>query len=219
MQPVLYSFRRCPYAIRTRMTLAYSNISCDLREVKLQAKPQALIDASSKATVPVLILGDQIIDESLDIMYWALAHHDPSQWLPTDAALRATQQALIADCEDHFKPLLDRYKYADRYPECTAAEHRRNATAFPTQLDQQLEQRYLFGDQPGIADVAIFPFIRQFAFVDISCFEQMPLPALQRWLNEFLDSELFNRVMIKYPPWQPGDTATPFPPPAETGAH
>lgn len=211
MQPILYSFRRCPYAIRTRMTLAYTQISCELREVKLQAKPQALIDASSKATVPVLVLDDRVIDESLDIMHWALARHDPDHWLPAQPKALTSQQALINDCEKHFKPLLDRYKYADRHPELTVAEHRRNASDFPARLDGQLQQRYLFGEQAGIADIAIFPFIRQFAFVDINWFEQLPLPALQRWLGELLNSELFIQVMTKLPPWQPGDTATLFP--------
>jgi glutathione S-transferase len=211
MQPILYSFRRCPYAIRARMTLAYSKISCELREVKLQAKPQALLEASSKATVPVLQLADRVIDESLDIMHWALARHDPDHWLPPDPATLTAQQDLISQCEEHFKPLLDRYKYADRYPECSALEHRRNASKFPAHLDAQLKQRFLFGDKPGIADIAVFPFIRQFAFVDIAWFEQAPWPALHGWLNSLLTSDLFTGVMTKYPPWQPGDPITRFP--------
>lgn len=215
MTPILYSFRRCPYAIRARMTLAYTGIECELREVKLQAKPAALIDASSKATVPVLVLEDRVIDESLDIMHWALAQRDHGQWRSSDRAAQDAQTALIEACDQDFKPLLDRYKYADRHPEMSQDQHRRRACEFPALLDARLDSDYLFGSQLSLADVAIFPFIRQFAFVDINWFRQSPYPALQRWLQRLLESPLFTSVMTKHPPWQPGDSITRFPGPSQ----
>ena len=211
--PILYSFRRCPYAIRARLALAASGITLELREVVLKDKPASMIALSPKATVPVLqTLEGKVIDESLDIMLWALHQSDPQQWLsPLDE--RQYQQAinLIETNDDKFKYYLDRYKYADRYPEFTAEYYRQQAEEFLLQLEQLLtENGHLLQQQPCIADMAILPFIRQFAFVDMNWFKQAPYPRLRNWLNTFLDSDLFRTIMKKYAQWQPGQKPVYF---------
>ena len=204
MPPVLYSFRRCPYAIRARMTLAYSGQTVELREVVLKNKPPEMLNISAKGTVPVLQLTDgTVIDESLDIMQWALSKSDPDNWLNQT---NGTAPDWIKTNDTEFKHWLDRYKYADRYPEATMADYRQQAMQFITQLDSQLAQTpYLSGNQISLADVAVFPFIRQFAHVDYGWFEQQPYPHLQRWLRDWLNSALFTSVMDKYPAWQTDD--------------
>ncbi len=212
--PVLYSFRRCPYAMRARMALAGSGIQVELREVLLRQMPASLLAHSPKGTVPVLVLTDgRVIDESRDIMAWALARNDPLQWMP--AAGDDTQQALdrlIDENDQSFKQHLDHYKYADRYPQHPASVYRSEAECFLQQLEQHLQPHgWLLGERMGMADVAIFPFVRQFALVDKPWFDGRPYPRLHAWLNTFLDSALFARVMKKYPQWQEGDNMTVFP--------
>lgn len=196
--PVLYSFRRCPYAIRARMTLRYAGVPVEIIEVALRQKPAALLAVSPKATVPVLITVDgAVIDQSLDIMHWALRQSDPDGWLDAGASSEADRWIALND--DAFKPLLDRYKYAARHPELTPAEHRSRALdAMIRPMQAQLQQtRWLVGPQISIADVALFPFVRQFAGVDLPWFDAQPLPALQVWLNTWLDASLFKAVMQK----------------------
>lgn len=206
--PQLYSFRRCPYAMRARMALAYSGCTVQLREVKLAAKPPELLQLSAKATVPVLYHEQKVIEQSLDIMYWALAKHDPATWLQ-DAQL---SQQLILHCDQYFKPLLDKYKYSDRQPRLSQPEHRAIALPFLQQLNRRLNQQaFLLGQQIRLCDVAIFPFIRQFAHVDKTWFEQSGLTHLRRWLEYWLTTELFLSIMKKYQPWQQGDQVTIFP--------
>lgn len=218
--PILFSFRRCPYAIRARMALFSSNIQFELREVDLKNKPQSLINHSPKATLPVLVLIDgTVIDESLDVMLWALGlpipqclsrfedkHVDtkhPWLLLPEEHTLSLQ---LIKMNDQEFKPILDHYKYADRFPEKFPEDYRQQAEDFLSRLEQRLNQnRFLFKNVISLADVAIFPFIRQFAFVDKTWFDQSPYPKLQRWLAYFLESSLFLTVMTKYPAWQQGD--------------
>ena len=214
--PLLYSFRRCPYAIRARMALEVAGIAVDIQEVALRQKPAALIAASPKATVPVLVTPEgQVIDESLAIMQWALAQNDPAGWLAADPA--SARPGCVTDCvndctkdcinswivlcDDKFKPLLDRYKYADRHPEHSPAEHRRQAmVAFIEPLAAQLNiTPWLTGSTISIADVAVFPFVRQFASVDKPWFDAQALPALQAWLGYWLGSELFKQVMKNRP--------------------
>ncbi len=212
--PVLYSFRRCPYAIRARMALACSGIRVELREVVLREMPAALLACSAKATVPVLLLPDgRVIDESRDIMVWSLAENDPQQWLPGagEGVLEALNQLIRAN--DHsFKQHLDRYKYADRHPQHPAGVYRAEAEGFLQQLECNLRQHgWLLGERMGLADVAIFPFVRQFALVDKAWFDRTPYPRLHAWLNHFLESALFLQVMEKYPQWRDGDTLTLFP--------
>ena len=201
MLPILYSFRRCPYAIRARMAIAYASINPEVREVSLANKPLEMTMISPKGTVPVLQLDERIIDESIEVMAWALEQSDPDNWLALD--LEHQQKALIEENDNSFKTWLDKYKYWDRFPEQSQQVYRGYAEQFISRLDKNLrEHRYLLGDKICMADIAIFPFIRQFAFVDKDWFDQANYPALQRWLNEFLDSSLFAQVMKKHSVWQ-----------------
>ncbi len=196
--PVLYSFRRCPYAIRARLALVVSGHVCEVREVVLANKPAALLEASPKGTVPVLVTTEgKVIDESLDIMLWALRRHDPEHWLePQHGATEGKDRdALIAECDGAFKYNLDRYKYPGRY-EGSAATHRDEGAAFLLRLDAQLEcSPYLFGQRPSLADMAVVPFVRQFAHTDETWFATQPWPALHRWLKAITEGTLFKRVM------------------------
>lgn len=211
--PILYSFRRCPYAMRARLAIAASGQVCELREVVLRDKPQALLQASPKATVPVLIDEQgQVIDQSLDVMLWALQRHDPQHWLaPTFQDLPA-MLALIDQCDAGFKHHLDRYKYPDRYENANAIEHRDQAGLWLTHLETRLAGTpFLFGSQAALADMAIAPFVRQFAHTDRDWFDQQPWPALQRWLQAWQQSALFERVMVKFAPWTPDSARVLFP--------
>lgn len=211
--PVLYSFRRCPYAMRARLALAISGQACELREVVLKAKPPELLAVSSKASVPVLVLqGGKVIDQSLDIMLWALGHSDPGQWLlPAPQAARAL--ALIEDCEQTFKHHLDRYKYPGRYAGADALAHRSSASAWLAGLEQQLQAAaWFFGAAPSLADMAIAPFVRQFAHTDPEWFAAQDWPSLRVWLNAIVGSALFDSVMHKYPPWHSGADTLVFAP-------
>ena len=203
MIPVLYSFRRCPFAMRARMALVYSGIQVELREVELSDMPESMLRLSPKATVPVLVLGDgQVIDESLDVMLWSLAQADPDQWLDIDE----TSSQLIRRSDEEFKPLLDCYKYADRHPQLTPLEHRARAEVFVDELNQLLNRHaYLSGDQCRLTDMAIFPFIRQFAGVDAAWFDSSQYSSVRSWLNGLLASDSFQRIMNKNPFWQPGN--------------
>ncbi|MBT0667702.1 glutathione S-transferase [Novosphingobium profundi] len=203
--PILYSFRRCPYAMRARLALRVAGLSCALREVKLAAKPAALLEASPKGTVPVLVLaGGTVVEQSLEVMRWALAHNDPEGWLERDDA------ALIARNDGPFKHDLDRYKYPERHASDPLA-HRASALAILRDLDARIaSQGQLCGPVRGLADMALMPFVRQFAATDRTWFDAQDLPALRQWLEGHLASELFTSVMAKYVPWQPGDEPVLF---------
>lgn len=210
--PILYSFRRCPYAMRARLALAVSRTSCVLREVVLRDKPAELLAISPKGTVPVLVESDNVLEHSLDIMLWALRRHDPENWLQPPSGTLQDMLDLIAQCDGGFKHNLDRYKYPDRYPGEDAIMHRREGGHFLAQLETRLARTpYLFGAHPALADRAIAPFVRQFAHTDIAWFAEQPWPALHTWLQAFLDSALFAQVMNKYPQWHSGDEPTLFP--------
>lgn len=206
--PLLYSYRRCPYAIRARLALRQAGIEVDTREVVLRDKPAGLLAASPKGTVPVLVLPDgQIIDQSLDIMLWALRQSDPQDWL-TRAPLNESL-ALIATNDGPFKVLLDRYKYPERHPSHPQSHHRDEAVATVLSAwDARLRQSkrpdgqpaFLLGDQASLADMALLPFVRQFAQVDRSWFDQSELQALRAWLDHGLRSPLFEAVMAKAAP-------------------
>ncbi len=209
-KPVLYSFRRCPYAMRARMAVYYSGIECELREILLKNKPAEMLSVSEKGTVPVLIDGDDILDESLDVMHWALNQSDPQKWLKP-----SSQYYLVENNDGDFKFYLDRYKYFDRYPEHSQTEYFEKAVPFLEELESSLsktkiEQPFLCGKHITWVDIAIFPFIRQFAYVDKTRFDQLPLTKLLKWLNYHLSSDLFNAVMQKYPVWQPGQDGVNF---------
>ena len=193
------------------MTLAYSQIPFEIREVVLKDKPKALLEASPKATVPVLVLGDgSVIDESLDIMDWALSYHDPDGWLGSSDS-SALGKELLVENEGSFKPMLDRYKYSVRHPQTPQEVSRSRAEVFLKRLEARLEtQPFLLGETLQFADVAIFPFVRQFANVDHAWFLASPYVALRAWLQCHLDSSLFEGVMNKYPPWREGDSPLIF---------
>ncbi|MCY1442789.1 maleylacetoacetate isomerase [compost metagenome] len=195
----LYSFRRCPYAMRARMALRYSEVTVDIVEVSLKAKPAEMLALSSKGTVPVLNVDGQVIDESLDIMRWALACNDPQDWLlKDDPQGQRAIAALIEENDQVFKVHLNRYKYAERYPEQPMAFYRAEGEVFLRKLEELLDGRdYLLADHPTLADVALMPFIRQFAHVDREWFAQTPYRRLQDWLQRFLASALFTSVMAK----------------------
>ena len=211
--PVLYSFRRCPYAMRARLALLASGQRCELREVVLRDKPQAMLDASPKGTVPVLITREgQVLEESLDIMLWALQRHDPGLWLTPQQGSLEDMLALIAQCDGEFKFHLDRYKYPERYTDADAQAHRTAATGFLQHLNAQLSATpYLFGSHPTLADMALAPFVRQFAQTDPDWFGTQPWPQLQAWLSAIVESAMFERIMQKYPPWSPGTAGVVFP--------
>lgn len=202
MLPILYSFRRCPYAIRARMALHYSGIQVELREVLLKDKPPSMLAASSKGTVPVLIFPDgRVLDESLDVMRWALEQNDSDHWWLKE--FEAEMNELIQWNDGEFKQHLDHYKYFERYPEHSMEFYRAQAEEFLIALEQRLSVgKYLLGKNISLADIAIFPFIRQFAFADKGWFDSSPYPKLQNWLAGLLESNLFLSVMEKYPVWQ-----------------
>ncbi|MET0249077.1 MAG: glutathione S-transferase [Sphingobium sp.] len=198
--PVLYSFRRCPYAMRARSALAISGTPIALREVKLSAKPADMLAASPKATVPVLLVpGGFVIDQSEAIMRWALARHDPEDWLARDDV------ALIAANDGQFKRHLDRYKYAGRF-DTDPLEHRVGGLDFLAELEARLQRHpYLCGGARGLTDAAIVPFVRQFAGVDPEWFHAQQLPGVRRWLSDYVGSPLFAAIMLRTAPWQPQD--------------
>ncbi|MHA7818036.1 MAG: glutathione S-transferase [Erythrobacter sp.] len=205
--PILYSFRRCPYAMRARMALWVAGIAVELREVKLADKPPELIEVSPKATVPVLVLPNgAVIDESLAIMRWALARSDPEGWLKGDNG------ALIERNDGPFKRHLDRYKYATRYEdEASDEDHRASGLAILRDLDERLAGHdNLADDARRLVDIALFPFIRQFANTDRAWFDAQDLPHLQAWLERHLASALFKAVMPKFAVWKAGDCPVQF---------
>ena len=212
--PILYSFRRCPYAMRARLALVACNVVVELREVHLRNKPDNMLQASPKGTVPVLVLQDKtVIDESLDIMNWALEQNDTGGWLADFSPYQHEQfDKLISENDSVFKQHLDHYKYADRFVEFSAEHYRHQGEMFLKKLDELLQHApYLFGSSISIADVAIFPFIRQFAHVDKDWFDNCQYHALQAWLGSFLVSPDFIIAMKKYAVWQPGDKKVLFP--------
>ena len=213
MKPaILYSFRRCPYAIRARMALNYSETVVELREVVLKDKPKALIELSPKATVPVLeLVNGEIIDESLDIMYWAFNNKNPKK-IKLAENKDNYQHELILENDCEFKLYLDKYKYDDRFPEFPERIYREQGELFLKKLENLLSNhKYLLGKELSIIDLAIFPFIRQFAFVNPQWFEESSYLNVRKWLNEFLASDYFLTVMHKYSKWQLGNEVTYFP--------
>lgn len=203
--PILYSFRRCPYALRARMSLAYAGIDCELREVDLKNKPADMLAVSPKGTVPVLVLSDeQVIDESLDVMRYAVAQHDPDNWgLELDADIERT---FIKE----FVPAVMRYKYPERYAdEGVATEQRRvHVERYLADMNNRLTRMpFLCADRLTFSDVAVFPFFRQCRLVDADWFDGQPYAALHTWLDYLLSSDFYVQVMQKSDPWQPGQAA------------
>ena len=203
--PVLYSFRRCPYAMRARLALAVSGSCVELREVVLRRKPAAFLAASPKATVPVLVMPDgAVIDESLRIMQWALAQNDPHGWLSVGTPPGDTL-ALIDACDNRFKQALDRCKYPERFAMHEVRQSWLDAEAWLQTLSLRLTlHAALCGEETSLADAAIFPFVRQFAAIDPVRWRAMPIPQVHTWLDGWLSSDLFASIMHKYPPWEDG---------------
>ncbi|MGB7430882.1 MAG: glutathione S-transferase [Ahrensia sp.] len=203
--PILYSFRRCPYAMRARLALLTTGTTVELREIVLRDKPAAMIETSPKATVPVLVLPDDtVIDESREIAEWALSQHDPHGWLNAD---RAEIAALIDHNDGPFKQALDRYKYPNRYDGEEGDRHQQRALCAATIENYEARLRshsWLLGDNATWADYAVLPFVRQFAHVDRNWFWAQNWPHVVAWLDAFLASDLFQGVMEKRAPWQPG---------------
>jgi glutathione S-transferase len=204
--PILYSYRRCPYAIRARLAIKVSGVRVALREVVLRNKPAALLHASAKATVPVLQLPDgHVLEQSLEIMRWALEQHDPQRWLRLQDQEDAL--SLIALNDGPFKQALDRYKYASRHSERPMHAWRDEAVELMlAPLNTRLADRlFLLRDTPSLVDMAIAPFIRQFAAVDPRWFDTAPLEPLRTWMDRIVSSQLFDSVMLRFTAWQPGD--------------
>lgn len=211
--PILYTFRRCPYAMRARLALYVSHQVCQLREIVLRDKPAHMLEQSSKGTVPVLILNDgTVLDESLDIMLWALGRHDPYGWLTPASGTLADMEELIAENDGPFKQHLDRYKYPNRYENVDPIEQRTGGLRFLEGLNARLEaQEYLFGRTPSLADMAIFPFVRQFANTDRDWFDGLDLKPLQTWLAGHLEMDLFKAIMVKWKVWSEDQDVVVFP--------
>ncbi|MCZ8014164.1 glutathione S-transferase [Limnobacter thiooxidans] len=221
--PVLYSFRRCPYAMRARLAIVAAGVKVEVRELVLRAKPPHMLEISPKGTVPVLWLQDgTVIDESLDVMRWAVSQNFPSDWLVLNDAQQRQGDEWIALLDGEFKRNLDRYKYPHRYHVntptetyvCDPLEHRNVCVAILVRWNEVLESNgaFLFGGKPSFADYAILPFVRQFRIADEAWFDSMPgCDALKAWLGVFLASNILEQAMPKLKPWQLGDEPLTFP--------
>ena len=193
------------------MAIFIADVKVEIREVNLSDKPLDMLALYSRGTVPLLQLSTgEIIEESLEIMTWALGKHDPARWLGDH---NGVSRALVAENDSTFKQHLDRYKYWQRHPEQTQLQARREAELFVMNLEHLLdESEYFFGNSANLADIAIFPFIRQFSAVDPAWFETAPYPHLRSWLNRLLTDNVFMKSMQRNPPWRDGDQACYFPP-------
>ena len=207
MLPIFYSFRRCPYAIRARLALDSSGVQVELRDILLRDKPQAFLDVSPSATVPCLVTQDGVLDESLDIMRWALAQKDPEGL----CNMPAGSFALIETFDGPFKTALDLTKYAVRHPDSDPKATRADAMRILAGLDEQLRDGWLYGSRPSLADLATLPFVRQFAMIDKARFDAEATPRISAWLDTFLAGERLANVMKKHAPWQDGDAMVVFP--------
>lgn len=196
---ILYSFRRCPWAMRARLALRYAGCDVQVVEVKMKEKPAELLALSPKGTVPVLDTGNGVLEESLDIMRWALDRHDPEDWrLLADPAAARQADALIARNDSAFKAQVNLYKYAERYPEYSRAHYRAQAEPWLAELESLLEGRpWLLAEHPSLADAALLPLMRQFAGVEPQWFAEAAYPRLRGWLQGWLGSSLFEAVMAK----------------------
>jgi len=211
--PILYSFRRCPYAMRARLALLVSGIRCEMREITLAHKPSNMLEASPKGTVPVLVLKDRVLDQSFDIMHWALGQNDPEGWSTSGQTLDEEAHALVRMCDDAFKTHLDRYKYPNRYDLPNGLADRKAGSAYLDQLNTKLMQsKFLMGAKWSWVDAAVAPFVRQFARTDRVWFDAQAWTPLQNWLTQFEQSESFIAVMHRYKIWYEGTKPVAFPP-------
>ena len=203
-QPILYSFRRCPYAMRARMAIYLADIECELREVYLKNKPAEMLKISPKGTVPVLQLEDRIIDESNDIIQWALSQNSKKLMV-----LNLEQQdftlKIIHKFDTDFKHHLDRYKYSQRY-NTDSQNHRDFCDEILVELDKSIsDSKWIFSDEVSLLDISILPFIRQFKIADSDYFFNQKYSKVIKLLNQFEDSSLFQKIMNKYEVWSASD--------------
>ncbi|MEE2756918.1 MAG: glutathione S-transferase [Myxococcota bacterium] len=207
-RPILYSFRRCPYAMRARLAIVAADYDCELREVVLRAKPAAMLDASPKGTVPVMVLSDgRVLEESLDIMRWVLSENGSALW--TDDG---SDDALIDANDTEFKSNLDRYKYPNRFGLQSGQPYRETAQEFINRLENRLQAHaFLSGARFGFTDAAVAPFVRQFANVDRTWWDEHSPLGVRAWLESFLQSTDYRSIMFKYAAWQEGSIGIPFP--------
>ncbi len=198
--PVLYSFRRCPYCMRAHMGLKKSGLKIELREVDLKEMPDEILKVSTKKTVPVLVLpGEIVFDESWDILKWALDQKDPDNWLGENKQFLLDAEMLVETNDFSFKNDLDLYKYADRFPEHSEEHYRHACEEFIEELEAMLSvNNSLLADQLTIADIAVFPFVRQFSLVDKSWFDQSPYTNVQQWLENLINTKLFQNIFQKH---------------------
>ena len=208
--PILYSFRRCPYAMRARMAIHISSQKCEIREVLLRDKPPSMLEYSSKGTVPVLVLqSGEVIDESLDVIEWALNLNDPDNWQRSKDNEKTKELIKINDGE--FKYHLDRYKYSKRYDNEDPEFHRKKCLSFIEKVNSELQNsKYIFDDEISYIDISLLPFIRQFRIADNEWFDELPYENVKSWLSNFLNSELLRSIMSKYDLWKEGDEVTIF---------
>lgn len=210
--PILYSFRRCPYAIRARLAVAVSRQTVELREILLRDKAKEFLETSPSATVPCLRLEGRVVDESLDIMLWALGRNDPYVWLRPEQGDPAEMLDLVRTMDGPFKHHLDRYKYDTRFPETQRSDERTAAGVHVWHLEERLSRTpWLFGNRASLADYAILPFIRQFANTDRDWFDTESWCAVKAWLEAFEASDLFQSVMAKWTKWEQGREPVWFP--------
>jgi glutathione S-transferase len=206
--PILYSLRHCPFAMRARLAIFKSKEAVELRDVKLTNKPVAMLNASPKGTVPILVVApSHVIDESLDVMLWILGKSDPDNLLRNLPDLLA----FINVYDGEFKPCIERYKAAKRYHEANLNECRQACEVYIQDLEKRLsEHAYIFSNQESLADIAILPFIRQFAKVERQWYVQSSYVNVKRWLNTYLQSSMFNKVMAQYSLWEEGSDVVVF---------
>ena len=201
--PILYTFRRCPYCMRAHMALKQSGIKVELREVKLSDMPAEALALSPEATVPILALPDgTVFTESWDIVKWSLAQNDPDRWLGDNDEYTLDAEMLIETNDFSFKEYLDRYKYADRFPEHSEEYYRTACEEFIKELEGMLSKNYyLLADQISLADIGVFPFVRQFSLVNKEWFDGTPYLKVQNWLQNLIDTELFQVIFQKHELW------------------
>lgn len=216
--PVLYSLRNCPYAMRARLAIFTSEQTVCLREVLLSQKPAQMLTASPKGTVPVLVLpSGEVLEQSRDIMLWAFAQSDPNNYQLHQPLANgkhseaATVQQLMTQFDSEFIPRLEHYRSAKRYRDPKLLQYRTECEIYLQQLESRLAQHdFLFGGKACLVDLAIMPFIRQFARVERQWYLQSPYPEVRRWLDGYLQSAMFSKVMAQYPVWKEGANETLF---------
>ena len=206
--PTLYSFRRCPYAMRARLALRLCKIECIIREISLKAKNSEFLQVSPKGTVPVLVLPNgKVLEESLDIINWSLEQNDPNNLKVNDEVTKKINDKYIQLFDKDFKFHLDRYKYSSRYNISNSEIHRNKARNILTEINTMLEGKdYIGGQCMSLLDISILPFVRQYRIADINWFDNhLGLRNINNWVNIFLNTEILASIMTKYKVWEKED--------------